>query len=171
MPRKKRKKTPEQQAPVPNLLWGENKVPSRGPKPSLTTQQIVRAAIRIADVEGLDAISMQRLARTLDVTTMALYRYFPGKAELVDLMIDNAAPGTPPDLSAISGWRPKLEEWTRQCWSIYRRHPWIRAATARQRVLGPNELAWLDLAMGALAEAGLTGAEQHKAFLVLIRHV
>jgi AcrR family transcriptional regulator len=143
-----------------------------GPKPTLSTDRIARAAIAVADAEGLAAVSMQRIAREVHVTTMALYRYFSGKAELVDLMIETAG-GPAPKLNAGSkGWRRKLAEWTRRCAAVYRDHPWfLQAAPARRRIMGPNELAWLDAALGVLGETGLPARQQHKAFLVLIGHV
>ena len=71
------------------LLWGVQKKPSRGPKPSMSVGRIVRAAIEIADAEGLGALSMGRVAEELGFTTMSLYRYVPGKAELIDVMLDS----------------------------------------------------------------------------------
>jgi AcrR family transcriptional regulator len=156
------------QADIVKMLWGEKDQPSRGPKPTLTTARIAQAAIAIADAGGLPAVSIQRVATEFDFTTMALYRYVPSKAALIALMIDHATDG-PPDLGAIKGWRPKLHEWTLQCREIYRRHPWILQATsANRRLMGPNELAWFDAALAALSETGLTPAEQHHAFLLLI---
>ena len=144
----------------------------RGPKPTLSAAQIARAAIRLADAEGLAAVSMQRIAREVQVTTMALYRYFSSKAKLIDLMIDTAG-GPAPNLNVGSrGWRSSLKEWTRRCSSIYRDHPWfLEAATARRRMMGPNELAWLDAALAVLACTGLRARQQHDAFLLLIGHV
>jgi AcrR family transcriptional regulator len=151
------------------VLWREKDHPNRGPKPTLSADQIARAAISIADSDGLAAVSMQRIAREVDVTTMALYRYFSSKAELIDLMIDIAG-GPAPDLSAGSKrWRTKLEEWTRRCSSIYRNHPWfLQVATARWRTMGPNELAWLEAALRVLGGTGLPARQQREAFLVLI---
>ena len=146
--------------------------PSRGPKSTLSADHIACAAITVADREGLAAVSMQRIAREVQVTTMALYRYFSSKAELIDLMIDTAG-GPAPDLNRGSRkWRARLETWTRRCSSIYRNHPWfLEAATARRRIMGPNEVAWLDAALGVLNETGLPVRQQHEAFLVLIGHV
>ncbi|MGO9436208.1 MAG: TetR/AcrR family transcriptional regulator [Terracidiphilus sp.] len=153
-------------------LWGTNMPKSRGPKPAHSPEQIARTAIGVADAEGMDAVSMQRIARAVGVTTMALYRYFSSKEELIDRMIETAG-GLPPKVpSGSQGWRTCLTEWTRACVSIYREHPWfLQAATARRRVMGPNELAWLDTALSALSEAGLSGREQLDAFLVLMGHV
>lgn len=115
---------------------------------------------------------MQRIAREMHVTTMALYRYFSSKTELIELMIDTAG-GPAPNLDAISqGWRPRLEEWTRLCSSIYRDHPWfLQATTARRRIMGPNEVGWLNAALAVLDDTGLSGREKHRAFLILIGHI
>ncbi|GAA2790795.1 helix-turn-helix domain-containing protein [Kitasatospora sp. CM 4170] len=153
------------------LLWGEQEQPRRGPKPSLTPDRITATAIAIADAEGLDAVSMQRVAAELDVTTMALYRYVPGKTDLVDLMVDTAL-GTPSLGGTVGGWRPRLTEWARQCWALYRRHPWILPATAmRRQLMGPNQLAWLDAALAALADSGLPPARRHDTFLLIVGHI
>src|SRR5438105_13318066 len=107
------------------LLWGPGKRPSRGPKPGLSLERIVLAAIAIADAEGLSAVSMQRVAAECGFTTMSLYRYVPSKNELLDLMIDTAV-GQPPKLHEIpGGWRPKLAEWAWQTWSGFHQHPWF----------------------------------------------
>src|SRR5258707_1378038 len=91
------------------LLWGERSEPRRGPKPSLSVEQIARAAGAVADAEGLEAVSMQRVAQECGVTTMALYRYVPGKAELIALMLDIGL-GPAPHLDEVpGGWRPRLE--------------------------------------------------------------
>src|SRR5215207_6107774 len=89
------------------LLWGARRRPRRGPKPSLSVEQIVSAAVEVADDEGLAALSMQRVAERLGFTTMSLYRYVPGKGELIDLMLD-AAFGRPPDPEdEAPNWRTK----------------------------------------------------------------
>lgn len=170
--KKKKTRTPARQPDRANLPWSERGGSSPGPKPSLTVDQIARAAIAVADAEGLAAVSMPRVAREVHVTTMALYRYFSSKAELIDFMMDVAG-GSVPDLNVgTKRWRSRLGEWTRRCSAIYRDHPWfLQAATAPQRIMGPNELGWLDAALRALGDAGLTGREQHEAFLLLIGHV
>ncbi len=172
MPARKRRQNPIQLPRSVKALWDERERPSRGPKPALSADQIARAAIGVADAEGLGAVSMQRIAREVNVTTMALYRYFSSKEELIDRMIESAGGPLPPRMSGAQGWRQRLAEWTRACSSIYRDHPWfLQAATARRRVMGPNELAWFDVALSALGDAGLVGSEQMGAFHVLIGHV
>ena len=82
---------------------------SRGPKPALTLEAIAETAIRVADADGLDAVSMQRVAAELGFTKMALYRYLPGKSDLLALMVEHAL-GGPPDLGDVT-WRQGLRAW------------------------------------------------------------
>jgi AcrR family transcriptional regulator len=153
------------------MLWGEKERPRRGPKPGLSVDQIVRTAIAMADAQGLAAVSMDRVAGELGFTEMSLYRYVPGKSELIDLMLDVGL-GEAPVLDGASGaWRSKLEEWARQLWLVFDRHPWSLEASGRLRVMGPNELAWLESALGALSTTGLTRRERHAACLVVLGHV
>ncbi|MFB6820642.1 TetR/AcrR family transcriptional regulator [Streptomyces virginiae] len=154
------------------LLWGEQEPPSRGPKPSLTAGRIAQAGIEIADGEGLDAVSLARVAKEFGVTAMALYRYVPGKTELLDLMVDLAIGPPAPVTDIPGGWRPQLTEWSRQCLAVYRRHPWILTATGmRRQIMGPHQLGWLDAALAALAATGLSATQQHDTFLLLVGHI
>ena len=151
------------------FLWGERAQPTRGPKPGLSLESITDAAIAVADAEGLPAVSMQRVAAELGKTKMSLYRYLPGKAELVALMIERAI-GEPPVLRA-DAWRAALTEWSEHLFEAYRRHPWSVDATVGRRPLGPRELGWMESALAALgAESGLTGAERLDAVAVLAGH-
>ncbi|WP_225824436.1 TetR/AcrR family transcriptional regulator [Streptomyces naphthomycinicus] len=152
------------------LLWGEQEQPTRGPKPKLTPLRIAEAAAALADAEGLDAVSMSRVAAGFGVSAMALYRYVPGKTELVELMVESVlAEG--PDLAGVPAgdWRAAVTEWTRQCARVYAAHPWLLTATAmRRQLLGPCQLRWLDAALAALEPTGLGGAQRHRVFLLLI---
>lgn len=107
--------------PAARLLWGPPPKAGRGPKAALSLDRIARAGIEIADAEGLGALSMQRVAGLLDYTKMALYRYVPGKAELVALMVD-AAIGAAPPVDG-TGWRDPLADWSRRLAAVFRRHP------------------------------------------------
>jgi AcrR family transcriptional regulator len=155
-----------------NQAWEKQREPSRGPKPGLSTIAIAREAIRIADAEGLDAVTMQRVARESCVTTMALYRYFPGKSDLVAVMIDSAG-GCAPDLTLPSAsWKEHLVEWARRCAAIYQKHPWfLEATTTRRSIMGPNELSWMEAALALLAEASLSPKESYYAFLAIMGHI
>jgi AcrR family transcriptional regulator len=151
------------------FLWGVRAQPTRGPKPALSLDRITDAAIGVADAEGLAAVSMQRVAADLGFTKMSLYRYVPGKAELVATMVERAI-GAAPSLDPTD-WRAGLREWSHRLLAAYVRHPWALAATVGPRPLGPHELGWLDGAVGMLAGTGLTGAERLDAVAVLAGHV
>ncbi|MGF1427966.1 TetR/AcrR family transcriptional regulator [Kitasatospora sp. LaBMicrA B282] len=150
------------------LLWGEQEPPSRGPKPSLSPQRIAAAAVALADAEGLDAVSMSKVAGEFGVSAMALYRYVPGKAELVELMVESVLAEVPDVTAAGDGWRERLALWVRCSAGAFRAHPWLLAATAmRRRLLGPHQLGWLDAALTALEPTGLPAAAQHRVFVLV----
>ena len=171
------KRTDEKTIPGTNrgsagLLWGPKPVPTRGPKPAHTATEIGLTAIRIADKEGLEAVTMQRVAKEVGLTTMALYRYFPGKAELIAIMIDSAGEPSPAFGNSSMSWKGRVREWARRCAAIYRDHPWfLEATTIRRTLMGPNELMWMEAALQMLIEAGLPAKEAYQAFLAVIGHV
>jgi AcrR family transcriptional regulator len=152
------------------LLWAEKEGPSRGPKPSLSTERIALAGIAIADAEGIAAVSMQRVAAAFGFTTMSLYRYVPGKTELLALMFEIGL-GAPPAHTVAGGWRAQLLDWARRMSVIIHRHPWSLDLLNRLRVTGPNELGWMECAVRALDGTGLTGSEKLDAIFTLIGHV
>ncbi|MFD3513822.1 TetR/AcrR family transcriptional regulator C-terminal domain-containing protein [Streptomyces sp. NPDC058657] len=152
------------------LLWGPRAKPSRGPKPSLSLRRIAAAGVEIADAEGLGAVSMQKVAGLLDFTKMSLYRYVPGKTELVALMVETAVGEPPPALDGLR-WRDQLASWARQLAQLFARHPWLLDATVGPRVMGPEELGWLERAVAALDGHGLTGPERMDAAVLLVGHV
>ncbi|MCU7827001.1 TetR/AcrR family transcriptional regulator [Kitasatospora sp. DSM 101779] len=150
------------------LLWGEQDRPTRGPKPSLTPGRIAEAAVALADAEGLDAVSMSKVGAEFGVSAMALYRYVPGKAELVELMVESVLAEAPDLSTAGPGWRRQTVEWARCSERVHRAHPWLLAATAmRRQLMGPHQLGWLEAALTALAPTGLTAAQQHRVFVLV----
>jgi AcrR family transcriptional regulator len=155
-----------------NATWVKKPAPTRGPKPSLSKGKIALTAIRLADKEGLAAVTMQRVAREVGLTTMALYRYFPGKSEVIALMIDSVADSPLRFSEPTSPWTTRLKEWAHRCLAIYDDHPWfLEATTVRQSAMGPNELGWMEMALAMLTESGLRPKKRHHAFFTIIGHV
>jgi AcrR family transcriptional regulator len=150
------------------FLWGERAERTRGPKPKLSLDRIADAAITIADAEGLAAVSMQRVAADLGYTKMSLYRYLPGKTELVALMVERAM-GEPPPLAGPD-WRAALAEWCRLLLAGFVRHRWTLEATVGARPLGPHEVGWMESALTVLAGTPLTGGERLDAMVLLVGH-
>lgn len=158
-----------------DLLWGTAQRPKRGPKPSLTLDRIVAEAIGHADAEGLASVSMQRLAERLGCAKMALYRYVPGKAELEALMLDTALGAAPDPAAAAPGaeepWRAQLRAWAMTMFERMLAHPWAHELAQGARPVGPNEVGWMESALTALADSGLTGAEGLDTIALLAGHV
>jgi AcrR family transcriptional regulator len=151
-----------------DFFWAERPRPTRGPKPALTLEAIADAAVAVGDAEGLAAVSMQRVAAELGFTKMSLYRYLPGKAELVALMLERAI-GAPPEL--VPGtWRDRLTEWSEELLDRYLAHPWAIEATVGRRPLGPHELGWTESALACLEGLPLTGPERLDTIAVLAGH-
>ncbi|AWS47850.1 TetR/AcrR family transcriptional regulator [Streptosporangium sp. 'caverna'] len=146
------------------LLWGLRETVRRGRKPSLTVADITRAAIEVADAEGLAAVSMARVAAQLGNSTMALYRYVKSKDELLLLMSDAALDG-PPDLPDGVDWRTGLTLWARGVLQVLRRHSWSAQIPISGPPMGPNNLWWFDRALHALGDTGLT--EEDKVGVVM----
>jgi AcrR family transcriptional regulator len=141
------------------LLWGLRPPARRGRKPSLGVEDITAAAIRLADAEGLVAVSMARVAAELGNSTMALYRHVKSKDELLLLMSD-AAVEEPPELPADGDWRGQLTAWAYAVLAVIRRHPWYREIPISGPPVGPRNLLWFDRALGALAGTGLAEADK-----------
>ncbi|MER7848720.1 TetR/AcrR family transcriptional regulator C-terminal domain-containing protein [Kitasatospora sp. NPDC096077] len=152
------------------LLWDGPTRPTRGPKPSLSLERIAAAGVEVADAESLAAVSMQKVAGLLDHTKMSLYRYVPGKAELVALMVESAL-AEPPATTEGLDWREQLTAWAQHLAASFIRHPWLLDATLGPRVPGPRELAWLERVVAALDGHGLSGAERMDAAVLLAGHV
>lgn len=143
------------------LLWGTGERPTRGPRPKLTLEQIVTAAIAVADAGGIEELSMRRVATELGVGTMSLYRYVPGKDELLALMIDRVNDvGLTTGQVASRDWRQVLEMIAHTTYQVYLDHPWILQTNLTRQVLGPAMAARLELAVRALASCGLTDQER-----------
>ena len=127
-------------------------------RPSMQ-EQVVRAAVRIADAEGLAGLTMRRLAGELGVPTMSLYRHVADKEELLLLMMDRVFAATRRPIRRRTGWRARVEALARLQWSLYRRHPWLAQAVSFTRpLLAPNAMAHTEWAMRALDGLGLDGA-------------
>jgi AcrR family transcriptional regulator len=152
-------------------LWDLRDLPEKKPRMPLSVSAIVDTAIEIADTDGIEAVSMQRIAADLGFTKMSLYRHVSNKSELLSIMIDTAV-GDPPDLGRMpGGWRARVEEVVRQLAEVWRRHPWLPTVTVGPRPMGPREVGWTESMVAALTGTGLTGDERLAAAFLLFGHV
>ncbi|CAL9382902.1 hypothetical protein SUDANB121_01104 [Nocardiopsis dassonvillei] len=138
------------------LLWGLDAAPAkRGPKPRLSRDAVVRAAVAVADAEGIEAVSMQRVAKELGYTTMSLYRHVDSKEDMLALMIDASMDADPPGPREDGDWRAGLEEWCYRAIDMSRSHPWSVNIALSGPPSGPNGLRWMEAGLRELVAAGL----------------
>jgi AcrR family transcriptional regulator len=159
-------------AAVLELLWGvREEGPRRGPRPALSLDGIVRRAIELADRDGLEAVTMRRLANALGVGPMALYTYVPGKAELLDLMLDAVYDELPRAAWSGDGWRERLTAVARDNRALFEAHPWAAAISTGRPPLGPGLMAKYEHELSAFEHAGLDDVDTDAALTFLLDFV
>ncbi|MFD3707067.1 TetR/AcrR family transcriptional regulator [Nocardia sp. NPDC058658] len=121
---------------------------------ALSAKLIADAAVKVADVEGLDAITMRRLATELGVTPMAAYRHVSNKDEVLELMVDLVYGEIDPP--AGTDWRATLWAIAQAVRTLILRHPWLTRLSAPQMLyeLTPHRLALTEQALTALHDDG-----------------
>jgi AcrR family transcriptional regulator len=154
------------------LLWRRrDERPGRGRKPTLTIDAIVAAAIELADEAGLGALSMRALAERLGVGTMSLYTHVPGKAELIDLMLDTVVGETARPDELPDGWRARLEFVARENAALFHRHPWMLEVVTFRPPMGPGVIAKYDFELRALEGIGLSDVEMDSVLALVLGYV
>ncbi len=143
-----------------DLLWGRRAGGTRGPKPGLSVDAIVNAAVAVADAEGLDAVSMARVANELGFTTMSLYRHVTSKDELLQLMWNASAQGAEELVLEGDGWRARLRNWALVQREMLERHPWITQMPMATPPMAPNSLTFVERGLEALDASGLADADK-----------
>ncbi|WP_369214021.1 TetR/AcrR family transcriptional regulator [Streptomyces flavofungini] len=134
------------------LVW-ERPEPRNRPVPApLSRDRIVRAAIRLADADGLDAVSLRKVATALDVRPMRLYGYIDSKEELLDLMVDAAYAEI---LPVGDDWREVLRSLAESVRHTAHEHEWLADLLGGRPQLGPHALASGERVMAALGELGV----------------
>lgn len=169
------------------LLWRDRGRPAKTGRSGLTVDRIVGAAIEIADAEGLAALSMRRVAEALGVGAMSLYTHIPGKAELIDVMLDTvigetlepplaadsgrpsgpAEPADVPSAAPAAGWRERLERAARANLALIVRHPWMLHIATSRPALGPNVIAKYEQDLRAIEGVGLTDLEMDSVITLI----
>jgi len=167
----------EAEVPAPEIppgvaaAWGVRERPHKGPKPALSLPRIVDAGVRVADAEGLDAVSMGRVAAELKAAPMSLYRHVSSKEDLLRLMVDTAWGDSPGPLSAGESWRDGLSRWAWAMRAALRRHPWAARLPISGLPILPREIAWFEDALACLAGTGLTEARKASVIMLLSGYV
>ncbi|RFU82571.1 TetR family transcriptional regulator [Streptomyces triticagri] len=134
------------------LVWERPEPPERPVPAPLSRERIVRAAIRLADADGLDAVSLRKVATALDARPMRLYSYIDGKEELLDLMVDAVHAEIRP---SGEGWREVLTSLAESTRHAVHKHEWAADLLGGRPQLGPHALASGETVMAALGDVEL----------------
>ncbi|WP_405690302.1 TetR/AcrR family transcriptional regulator [Streptomyces sp. NBC_00057] len=155
----------------PEQLWLRPSEPRRGRRPSFSREVITGAAVDLADAEGLEAVTMRRVAAEVGAGVMSLYSYAPDKETLLELMVDYVS-GELPTTNLVTGdWREDLKAIAHLQRALMLRHPWVPVTLSTRRTPGPNTLAFLERALAALRPSGLDGAARLEVFAQLTAFV
>lgn len=151
--------------------WGLRERPAKGPKPGLSLERIVQAAIRVAEADGFAAVSMNRIAKEVGASAMALYRYVDAKDELIPLMLDLAIGDPPAPRAEDESWRDAMSRW---CWT-YRdalgRSPWALRVPISEPPNTPRQIAWFEHGLASLRGTGLAVGEKISVIMLLSNYV
>lgn len=141
------------------LLWDDRIQATRGPKAGVTPDDVVRAAVAIADADGLSAVTMSAVSAKLGFTTMAVYRYFPSKEALYDAIVD-AGLGHPPRFAEPrADWRAEVTQVALAKRAMLCARPWLAELPFVAAPHGPNWLRWLEAQTDSLSRTGLSAAD------------
>jgi AcrR family transcriptional regulator len=144
---------------------------TRRPRPSLTTERVLEAAIELADAGGVEAITMRRLGRSLGVEAMSLYNHVAGKdavlAGIVEAVVSRIA------LPSHRGdWRTAMRSSALSAHEVLARHPWAPSLlVTRLEVVGPARWRQMDAMLGCLRRAGFSVEMTHRAFHLLDTYI
>ena len=155
-----------------DLLWRPPATGARhGPPQGLTIDAVVDAGIAVADAEGLGAVTMRRLAKKLRVAPMTLYTYVPGKAELLDLMLDGVYRDMTRTDTSGRGWRERVSAVAEENRALFAGHPWAATISTVRPPLGPGAMAKYEHELSALDGLGLDDVTLDDALTHLLAFV
>lgn len=152
------------------VVWMRPEHGARGPRPAHSRRDLAAAAVRVADAEGIDAVSMRRVATELGVGTTTLYRYVLSKDDVLELMADEVAAELG-ETTLVGRWRDDLATIARALRGLTLRHPWLAAVTSMRASLGPHNLRWAETSFSALDGLGLEADEMLAALTTVTSFV
>ena len=138
-------------------LWARPDRAARGPAPEHSRAEIAAAGVRLADADGIGAVTMRSAAAAIGTAPASLYRYVASREELVQLMADQVYGEFSFSEPSAGHPVPDLLGLARQGLAMYRRHPWLLDVPATGNLPGPNAVAFIERSLAALSETDLTG--------------
>ena len=135
-------------------------------RPQLTRQRVMTVAIELADRDGIDSISMRKLAQELGVEAMSLYTHVRNKDDLLDGMVD-AVIGQIPISADGAGWKASLRQMALAARTVVLRHPWAARTIETRSAPGPAALRYVNAVIGIFREGGFSIAQAHHGLHIL----
>src|SRR5215469_1479596 len=136
-------------------IWSRPVRKLQSQRPSLAREQIVRAAMELANAEGLQALTMRRLAKKLGAGAMSLYWHIPNKDDLLDLMLDAAFGEVELPEQPSADWRADLRLFARHMLSVLRRYTWLPSLISSRPLPSPNRVRYVERFLSELEGLGL----------------
>ena len=149
---------------APGMIWPRPERTGRGPEPAHSRAEIAAAAIALADADGLEGVSMRKIAAALGAGTMSLYNYVPKKEHLFDLMLDATAGEFALPEQPSGDPRADLTLLAHEQLAAMRRHPWLPRLVVNRPSMGPNALRCTEFFLAALADSPLAGGTKMELF-------
>ncbi|MEU8774534.1 TetR/AcrR family transcriptional regulator [Streptomyces sp. NPDC048606] len=162
---------PPPSAPVPSVWTGRRR---RGERPALSREQIVAAAVRLLDAEGLEALSMRRLGTGMGTAATSLYRHVANKDELIELVVDAVHVEVDlPSEGGPEGWREALSRGAHSLRSMVLRHPWVASVPGRVGLAhpGPNQARMSERMLAPARDVGFPPGEAELAVRAVVSYV
>lgn len=154
-----------------SLLW---RTTTKTGRSGLTLDAVIDAGIALAGETGIDNLSMRKIADRLGVGTMSLYAHVPGKAELIDLMVDRVngeAYEVPDAIPANGTWREAIEAIAERNWQLLSQHRWLLSVDEARPALGPGTITKYDTELRPLDGIGLDDIEIDQVLTLVLQHV
>jgi AcrR family transcriptional regulator len=145
-------------------IWAREPREQRSRTRAVTREEIVAAALAVADEAGFEAVSMRNVATRLGVGAMTLYHYVPSKHDLLDLMFDQVMSELLLPEPLPGDWRAAITAIAQRTREVWAQHPWLASSIGARSGFGPNAMRHVEQSLAAVAGLGLEGPE---AFIVL----
>lgn len=136
------------------LLWNMEPAGRRGPRPSKSIHDLADAAVTLGDEGGIDAVTIQGVARLLGMSPMSLYRYVDSRDALLVVVTDRLVGPPPEPAPGDLPWRDRISSWALTLASRHHAHPWALDAPLHPAET-PNLLGWMERGLEALEPLGL----------------
>jgi AcrR family transcriptional regulator len=176
---KRQRPTPDKRAPATALarpptdggspsLWFDPPIVDQDRRPQLTRQRVVAEALAIIAEDGVQALTMRRLAAHLGVVPGALYHHVRNKQQLQDLLLDNVLAEVDVRLDPSLAWTDQLKALAHRLRAVLEAHPGVAGILKARDPLGPHSLALAEALLGPLQAAGFADRQAGLAFFLLV---